>query len=123
YFTVTIDDIQAVHGIRTPGPAEAKRDFALAFVAESHGRLLNPTEMTFYETLADHYTKMVPATDPDPYMSYNWPPVTRFFGEGTTWRRDIPCPNVCHGRSSGKRPRQCRHGGGSRDPEVDVPLR
>src|SRR5262249_23440150 len=94
YVTVTIDDIQAVHGVRMPGPSDAHRDFALAFVAESHDRLLDPTEMTFYETLADHYTKTLAATDPDPYMAFNWPPVTRFFGEGTTWRSDMPCPKV-----------------------------
>jgi len=90
FFAVTIEDIQAVHGIRTPGPAEAKRDFALAFVAESHDRLLDPTELTFYEILAEHYTKTISASDPDPYVGFNWPPVTRFFGEGTTWRSDIP---------------------------------
>lgn len=88
--TMMIEDIQSVHGIRMPGPANAQRNFRIAFLAESHDRFLNSTEMTFYEILAKHYTDEVPAQDPDPYMKFNWAPMTRFFGEGTTWRSDIP---------------------------------
>jgi cysteine-rich repeat protein len=88
--TVTIEDIQAAHGVRTPGPAAAQRDFALAFVAESRGRLLDATEMTFYDILAAHYTRPVPAEQPDPYQGNGqWASIARFFGEGTTWRSDI----------------------------------
>ena len=86
----------------------------LAFVAESHDRLLDPTEMTFYEILADHYTRTVPAGDPDPYMGFDWPPVTRFFDEGTTWRSGIPCNGVFHPGRNGERPRRCQHVEGSR---------
>jgi cysteine-rich repeat protein len=87
--TVTIADIQASAGPRVPGPAGAQRDFTLAFVAESRGRLLDPNEMTFYEILAAHYTAPIPPSDPDPYHgSGQWPSVVRFF-EGTTWRGDV----------------------------------
>jgi hypothetical protein len=82
---VTIGDIQSIHGVRSPGPREAQRDFAVAFVAETHERLLNPTEMTFYNILARHYTKVLPQEAPDPYIGKGWQPITRFFGEGTTW--------------------------------------
>jgi hypothetical protein len=88
--TVSIADIQALHGVRAPGTATARRDFAMAFVAESHDRLLTPVEMTFYEILAAHFTRDVPAGDPDPYIDANWPSITRFFGEGTTWHSNIP---------------------------------
>jgi hypothetical protein len=88
--TVTIADIQNMHGSRRPEPAQAPHNFHIAFVAESHERLLNATEMTFYDILAAHYTKSLPPQDPDPYVGFNWVPVTRFFGQGTTWRSDIP---------------------------------
>jgi len=45
--------------------------------------------MTFYEILADHYTKPVAPENSDPYVSFNnWASIVRFFGEGTTWRSD-----------------------------------
>ncbi|MCZ6803139.1 MAG: FG-GAP-like repeat-containing protein [Proteobacteria bacterium] len=89
--TVIIEDIQGIHGVRSPGPENAKRDFAIAFIAESHERLLNPTELTFYEILAEHYTEPIPPETDDPYLGIsNWVSITRFFGEGTTWRSDIP---------------------------------
>ena len=34
--THPISDIQALHGIRSPGPATSQKDFVLAFVAESN---------------------------------------------------------------------------------------
>lgn len=91
-WTITLDDIEKMHGVRTPGPATAQRAFALAFVAESHGRLLNPTELTFYEIFAAHYTKAVPP--PGPYQGFNWAPVSQFFGEGTTWSSSILLPDL-----------------------------
>ena len=87
--TVTMNNIIGADGFRTPGPADAQRDFNLAFVAESHQRLLTPTEMTYYEILADHYTKELPPEDSDPYITDGWQPITRFFGEGTTWSTEI----------------------------------
>jgi len=92
YSTVTIAEIQNRHGLRTPGPATALRDFRLGFVVESHDRLLDPTEMTFYETLAAHTTRSVPPADLDPYLGFNWAPLTRFFGPGVSWRSDVPTP-------------------------------
>lgn len=89
--TVTIDDIQAIHGTRTPGPSEALRSFNIAFVIESHERLLNPTEMTFYEILAEHYTLDLPPANADPIVTEpGWQPVTRFFSEGVTWQSKVP---------------------------------
>jgi hypothetical protein len=86
---VTIQDIIAQYGTRVPGPDRAQRRFALGFVAESTGRLLNPVEMTFYDIFARHFTSAVPHGHPDPYIGYNWAPITRFFGEDTTWQSDV----------------------------------
>ncbi len=83
--TVTIQDIQQLHGVRTPGPLTAQRDFSLGFVVESHDRLLNPTELTYFETLARHFTREIPPADSTPYVGGNWAPIERYFGEGTTW--------------------------------------
>jgi hypothetical protein len=115
--TVTIQQIQAEHGVRTPGPGAAPRDFTAGFVAESFGRLLNPTEMTYYEILAEHFTREVPAAQPDPFLGFNWVPGTRYWGPGVTWRNEIPleppvleaafdlkpasCPNKVNLRSQG----------------------
>jgi hypothetical protein len=86
---VTVQDIIARYGVRTPGPETAQRDFSLGFVVESTGRFLNPVEMTFYDIVAGHYTSAVPAGHDDPYIGFNWAPITRFFGESTTWRSDV----------------------------------
>ena len=87
--TVTIADIAGTYGPRSPGPDTARRDFSLGFFAETHQRFLNRVEMTFYDMLAAHYTKAVPLDQPDPYVGFNWAPITRFFAEGTTWRSDV----------------------------------
>lgn len=86
---ITIDDIQTVHGVRDPGPESAQRNFRVAFVVESHNRLLNPTELTYYDILAENYTKPIPPEEPAPYIGANWPSVDRFFEEGTTWTTAI----------------------------------
>lgn len=88
--TVALDDIQAIHGVRTPTPESAQRDFSIGFVAESHERLLTATEMTFYDILAEHYTSEVGAGEPDPRIGFNWAPITRFFGHETSWTSAIP---------------------------------
>lgn len=90
---VSIDDIIARHGVRTPTPATAQRDFNIGFVAESNGRMLNATEMTFYELFADYYTTVLPAEEPDPDVEFNWAPMTRYFGEGTTWTSSVDPAN------------------------------
>jgi hypothetical protein len=89
YDSRTIADIQAVHGVRTPGPATSQKAFTIGFVAESHGRFLSATERTFLETLAAGYTKALAPSDPDPYHGFNWPSVARYWGHGTTWRSDV----------------------------------
>jgi cysteine-rich repeat protein len=46
--------------------------------------------MTFYDHLAEHYTKPIPPDEPDPYHGNGqWASVARFFGAGTTWRSDV----------------------------------
>lgn len=87
--TVDIQEIIARSGLRLPGPAHAQRNFALAFVAETRERLFNATEMTYYSILAKHYTRPLDAEEPDPYLARNWVPLTRYFGEGTTWKSSI----------------------------------
>ncbi|WP_437972113.1 cellulose binding domain-containing protein [Sorangium sp. So ce260] len=88
--TVTIEQIQARLGVRTPGPATAQRDYHVAFIVEAHGRDLTDSELTFFNTLAEFATRPVPAGQPDPMLGSNWVPITRYFGNGTTWRTDIP---------------------------------
>jgi hypothetical protein len=87
--TVTISNVIAAYGVRSPGPPSAQRDFSVGFVAESNGRLLTPAELTFYDIFAGHYTSQLPAGYADPSVAHNWPPITRFFGEGTTWKSDV----------------------------------
>ncbi len=99
--TVTLEDIQAIHGVRTPTPDVAQKDFSLGFVAESHERMLTPTEMTFYNILAEHYTSEVPVGEPDPKVGENWVPITRFFGHGTTWSSAIPLTTTIPGDYNG----------------------
>ena len=89
---VTIEDIIAIHGPRTPGPGNVQTDFNLGFVAESHNRLLTATELTYYDIFAAHYTSDVAADEPDPYVGFGWTSISRFFGNGTTWSSDIPTP-------------------------------
>jgi hypothetical protein len=86
---VSIAAIQAAVGVRTPGPQSAQRDFALGFIAETKNRLLNSTEMTFYETLASSFTRPIAAGEPDPYLEQNWVSVGRFFGQGVRWSSAI----------------------------------
>lgn len=87
--TVEMEDIQNMHGVRSPGPSNAKRSFSIAFVVESHARLLNETELTYYERLAEHYAKPPGPNTPTPYVGNNWPSITRYFGEPTTWSTAI----------------------------------
>jgi hypothetical protein len=88
--SVTIQDIQQLHGVRQPGPATAQRSFALGFVAETQNRFLTPTELTFYDILAAHYTREVADSRPAPYIGENWAPLTRFFGEDVHWTSHVP---------------------------------
>jgi len=89
YRTVTISDIQAVHGVRTPMPVNAQKNFALCFVAESFNRTLTATEITFYDILAGHYTKPIPVDEPSPLLRGAWSSINRYFGEGSKWNGDV----------------------------------
>ncbi len=82
---VSISTIANRYGVRTPGPETAQRHFSIAFVAGSHNRLLNATEMTFYDIWAEHFTKQLPAETPPPSLGEGWVPITRYVGEGVTW--------------------------------------
>ena len=89
--TTTLAEIQRLAGVRQPGPEGAQRHFRLGFVAESHGRLLNGTELTFYDRLAAHYVRDLPPEAPDPRVAFNnWSTISRFFGHGTEWSVEIP---------------------------------
>ena len=87
--TTTIQDIVNTYGLRTPGPATARRNFSIGFVVDSNQRLLTPVEMTYYEIFARHYTAPLPTNQPDPALSYTWTSINHFFGEGTTWSSDV----------------------------------
>ncbi len=91
---VTIEDIQSVHGVRTPGPAATQRRFTLVFAAETRDRFMSLTELTYYTILAEHFGRMVSSGAPDPYVGFNWVPITRFFGEGVTWQTRIATSGV-----------------------------
>ena len=87
YRTVTISDIQAVHGVRTPNPAASQKNFSLCFAAESFGRFLTPAEMTFYDVLAGFYTKPTPEGEVYPGVG-GWHSIDQYFGEGSKWSSD-----------------------------------
>ena len=87
--TNTIQDIVNTYGLRTPGPATARHNFSIGFVAESYQRLLTPVEMTYYDIFAAQYTRPIPAGQPDPYIHYGWESFSRFYGGGTTWSSDV----------------------------------
>ena len=88
--TVSIDEILAVHGARSPGPDAAQRSFTIACVVESRDRLLTPCEMTFYELFAEHLARVLPEEAPAPFVTHGWQPIQRYFGEGTTWTTRLP---------------------------------
>ena len=87
---VSIDEIVAAHGERTPSVAASAKDFRIGFVAESHNRWLTPTEVTFYEIFAAHYTRATPADEADPYVGAGWSSIDRFFGHGSRWSTLLP---------------------------------
>lgn len=86
---VTIEDIQEVHGVRRPGPENAQRNFRIGYVGSSHDRLLNETEMTFYNILAKH--RGSEAEQPNYLQGTNtWTPLQGYFRHGTSWNTEIP---------------------------------
>ncbi len=95
---VPISEIQKYHGVRTPEPGEAQTLFRLVFLAETHDRLLTPTERTFYNILAREYVRdlpdPVPGGPPDPRVAFNWAPITHFFGTNVTWKTDVRNPDL-----------------------------
>lgn len=88
--TVTASNIIKSAGSRIPGPSAAQRNFSLGFITETCNRFLTPTEATFFDILAAHYTKVLSNGTPDPYVGFNWAPISRFFAEGTTWSTFSP---------------------------------
>jgi hypothetical protein len=86
--TVTISNIQAIHGVRTPTPAAAQKQFSLCFAVETFGRFLTPEEMTYFEILASHYTKPIAPGEPSPPMG-DWNSIANYFGEGSKWTSDV----------------------------------
>jgi hypothetical protein len=88
YSTVSISNIQAIHGVRTPTPATAQKQFQLCFAVESFGRFLTPVEMTFFEVLASHYTQPIAPGQPSPPVG-GWSSIANYFGEGSKWNSDV----------------------------------
>lgn len=89
FHTITQEDIRSVYGDRLPDPAKGQRDFRILFVVESKDRLLNQDEMTYYSGFVKESMRLVDESDPDPVLSNNWAPITRFFGDGVTWDNRI----------------------------------
>jgi hypothetical protein len=87
---VTIDQIIAQHGARTPDVSLSQKDFSIGFVGESSHRLLTQTEMTFYDILAAHYTRPIAPNMPTPNNEVGWVSIDRFFGHGSTWSSLVP---------------------------------
>jgi hypothetical protein len=87
YRTVTISEIQAVHGVRTPTPATSQKNFSLCFAAESFQRFLSSAEMTFYDVLAEFYTRQRPEGESYPGVA-GWRSIDGYFGEGSKWSSD-----------------------------------
>jgi|GEM_PF-3654050 len=83
-FTNTIDDIIAEEGPRLPAAFEAQRHFNTLFVVESVDRLFGPEEMTFYNRLCREFERLLDPTEPDPILTFNWVPATRYLGPGIT---------------------------------------
>ncbi len=83
---ISIQEIQAIHGVREPGPSTAQREFQIGFVGESYRRFLTPAEMTFYSAMAAHFAKPIPPGRPAPHLGYNWCSIARFFGDDVLWR-------------------------------------
>ncbi|MCA9060152.1 MAG: cadherin repeat domain-containing protein, partial [Planctomycetaceae bacterium] len=88
--TTTVEDIIAAHGERVDTTGTVQTDFRIGFVAESIDRFLTPTELTFYEILAGHYTRDTPTDEADPYVGFGWASIDRFFGHGSTWGSLLP---------------------------------
>lgn len=89
-FSVSIAQIQAIHGVRTPDPATSQKDFVMPFVAESVNRMLTPTEMTYYEIFASHLGTPVLEGAPDPLLGQGWKSMSRYWGPGVTWSTAVP---------------------------------
>jgi hypothetical protein len=87
---VTIEELQAFYGVRTPAPPNARTNFSLGFVAETYGRLLNDTEMTFYEILAREYVRRLEPSAPDVELEHGWFTITRYFDESlSSWSTEV----------------------------------
>ncbi len=92
YHEFSANDILAGMETRFPGPAESQKEFRIAFIGATSGRLMTAVEMTFYEKLASWVTKTIPVGDSDPLLSIsNWVPIGRYAPE-ITWRTDISIP-------------------------------
>ena len=96
--TVTMNNITAIHGARSPSSGSAQKQFNTLFVVESVGRLLTQTEMTFYNRLAAEFERELSPSDPDPVIEQNWVPATRYFGPGTSISSSVADPFVGLGR-------------------------
>ena len=79
---ITIDDILAVDGLRSPAPGAAQTDFRLATVILSRGRLLDANELLFFE----HVAARAGATTERPYRIAGESGLTKPFAMATGGR-------------------------------------
>src|SRR5262249_5531363 len=68
---VTIDDIVAQYGARTPAPTSSQKDFKMGTVVVSANRLLTPLEMTFFSRVAQVYEGNTTETASDPPLAWS----------------------------------------------------
>ena len=61
--TIPFEDIVAKLGPRSPSYTESQKDFRVAYVVPSVGRLLNPLEMTVYNRMSQYYSGLLTGAD------------------------------------------------------------
>lgn len=83
--TVAPEDIRAAHPRGVPDTENPQTYFRILFVIESKDRLLNSDEMTYYSAFIQEAMRQMHPAEPDPYLSLEWVPITRFFGERVKW--------------------------------------
>ena len=90
---VPISEIIDTHGIREPGPETSRKEFNIGIAVESHERLLNPVEFTFYHHLAKHITSPFEGDLPV-HNSETWASIVGAYGEEVTWTSQVSIDRI-----------------------------
>lgn len=88
--TYTISEYIAHHGARVPSSATAQRDFSLATVILSAGRLLTVSEMTFFDHAARRGETLVPLPSRSGFVTSDAPGFHQATGGRATLRTALP---------------------------------